>query len=295
MSGTKHTIEEQLISLNIIDKSQVIEFYPKVRDRNDVKVLRCNHSGVIYLSSTNHIEQSYYNDKKGTSYWSSNTREGALKDTYIDDTRRFNQFKELITNKKYLDVGSGLGGVLDYMKTLAKEVGAVEPQDEIRELLKSLGYQVHKSIDSVPAKSTEVITLFHVFEHLTDPLGSLKQLHTALADNGKIVIEVPHARDILIETFQLDSFKGFTFWSEHLILHTRKSLENFLAAAGFKNITVTGFQRYPLANHLYWLNKGKPGGHTQFIQLRNAGMENEYANLLNTIDQTDTLIAIAEK
>jgi len=290
-----HLIEEQLISLKIIDKSQVSEFYPKVRDRDDVKVLRCNHSGVIYLSSTNHIEQSYYNDKKGTSYWSSATREGGLKETHIDDNRRFNQFKELVTNKNYLDVGSGLGGVLDLFKTVAKEVSAVEPQAEIRDLLNSIGYKVYNSIESAPAKNIDVISLFHVFEHLTDPLKSLKQLHSLLTDNGKIIVEVPHARDILIETFQLDSFKGFTFWSEHLILHTRKSLENFLAAAGFKNITIMGVQRYPLANHLYWLNKGKPGGHVQLPQLRNSIMENEYANLLNTIDQTDTLIAIAEK
>ncbi|MGZ3863777.1 MAG: class I SAM-dependent methyltransferase [Bacteroidia bacterium] len=290
-----HNVEEQLLGLNIINKSKVSEFYPKVRDRDDVKVMRCAQSGVIYLSSTDHIANSYYNDKKGTSYWSSATREGGLKETHIDDTRRFNQFKEMVTNKKYVDVGSGLGGVLDLMKTLAKDVSAVEPQDEIRELLNKIGYNVYKSMDSIPANSAEVISLFHVFEHLTDPSGSLKQLHNALTPGGKIIIEVPHARDILIETFQLDSFKGFTFWSEHLILHTRKSLETFLSNAGFKNISVSGFQRYPLANHLFWLNKGKPGGHVQFAQLRNPIMENEYSSLLNTIDQTDTLIAIAEK
>ena len=291
----KHIIEEQLISLGIIKKEKVVEFFPKVRDRDDVKVLKCEQSGVIYLSSTHHIEQSYYNDKKGTSYWSSLNREEGLKNTYLDDNRRFNQFKELITNKSYLDVGSGLGGLLDLFKTVAKEVYAVEPQAEIRELLNSIGYKVYHSIESAPAQNVDIISLFHVFEHLTDPLGSLKNLHKLLNENGKIIIEVPHAKDILIDTFKLDSFKAFTFWSEHLILHTRKSLETFLTAAGFKNITIMGYQRYPLANHLYWLNKDKPGGHTQFTQLRNATMENEYANLLNTIDQTDTIIAIAEK
>jgi len=159
----KHIIENQLTSLGIIKKEKVVEFFPKVRDRDDVKVLRCEQSGVIYLSSTNHIEQSYYNDKKATSYWSSSTREEGLKHTYIDDTRRFNQFKELITNKNYLDVGSGLGGVLDLFKTVAKEVSAIEPQAEIRELLNSVGYKVYDSIESAPAKNIDVISLFHVF------------------------------------------------------------------------------------------------------------------------------------
>src|ERR1700757_3970584 len=185
----KHLIEEQLIELNIINKPKVKEFYPKVRDRDDVKVLRCGQSGVIYLSSTNHIEQSYYNDKKGSSYWSSASREEGLKNTFIDDNRRFEQFKEMITNKTYLDVGSGLGGVLDKFKTVAKEVCAVEPQAEIRELLNSIGYKVYNSIETAPAKNVDIISLFHVFEHLTDPLGSLKNLHKLLNENGKIIIE----------------------------------------------------------------------------------------------------------
>lgn len=291
----RHTIEEQLITLNIINKSNVSQFYPRVRDREDVKVLKCAHSGVIYLSSTHHIEQSYYNDKKGASYWSSKTREEGLKTTAEDDNRRFNQFKDLVKGKTYMDVGSGLGGVLDLFKTVAKEVSAVEPQDEIRNVLNSIGYKVYNSIESAPAKNVEVISLFHVFEHLTDPLGSLKNLHKALADGGKIIIEIPHAKDALIETFNSDAFKAHTFWSEHLILHTRASVGEFLKAAGFKNVKVQGYQRYPLANHLYWLNKGEPGGQNVWKHLRNEKLEEEYAKQLDNIDQTDTLIAIAEK
>ncbi|MCX6182216.1 MAG: class I SAM-dependent methyltransferase [Bacteroidetes bacterium] len=290
-----HLIEEQLIALNIIDKAKVTEFYPRVRDNDKVKVLKCAESGVIYLSSTNHIADSYYTDQKGTNYWSSTTREEGLKTTHEDDHRRFNQFKDLVKGKSYLDVGSGLGGVLDLFKTVATEVSAVEPQAEIRELLNSIGYKVYGSIESAPVKNIDVISLFHVFEHLTDPLNSLKQLHNLLTEKGKIIIEVPHARDVLIETYNSENFKGHTFWSEHLILHTRKSLETFLANAGFKNIKVTGFQRYPLANHLHWLNTGKPGGQVHYAHLRTDALENEYAKMLNSIDQTDTIIAIAEK
>jgi 2-polyprenyl-3-methyl-5-hydroxy-6-metoxy-1,4-benzoquinol methylase len=290
-----HIIEDQLVTLDIIDRSAVTEFYPGVRDRADVKVLRCNRSGVIYLSSSDHIAADYYNEKKGASYWSTDTRESGLKETATDDKRRFDQFKEFIAGKNYLDVGSGLGGVLDLFQTVAKKVTAIEPQAEMRHLLKGLGYDVYESLANTPVKNVEVITLFHVFEHLTNPLLSLQQMHSMLAPNGTIIIEVPHARDILLETFQLDAFKKFTFWSEHLILHTRKSLETFLAAAGFRNIHISGMQRYPLANHLYWLGKGKPGGHNQWPQLRDKAAEDAYAGLLESIDQTDTLIASAEK
>ena len=93
---------------------------------------------------------------------------------------------------------------------------------------------------------------------------------------GKIIIEVPHAKDILISYFNLESFKSFTFWSEHLILHTRESISRFLTVAGFKDVEVFGIQRYPLANHFYWLKEGKPGGHNILTDLNNKDINNQY-------------------
>ena len=292
----QNKIQQQLADLKIIELSQVVLFYPKVRDRDDVSVLRCNKSGVIFLSTSEHIEKSYYAEKKGTSYWSSATREQGLKETYEDDQRRFHQFRHLVSNKKYLDVGSGMGGILDLLKSHASELAAVEPQSEIRDLLNRTGYKVFESVAAIPDKEKfEIVSLFHVFEHLLTPLVTLKEIYSKMKEGGKIIIEVPHANDALIKSFDLNTFKGFTFWSEHLILHTRESLSTFLREAGFKNISVKGFQRYPLANHLNWLHKSEPGGHTKLHAFRNDALEEAYSNVLKSLDQTDTIIAIAEK
>ena len=80
-----------------------------------------------------------------------------------------------------------------------------------------------------------------------------------------------------------------------MLLHTKESLNTFLNLAGFSNIAISGFQRYPLANHLYWLTHGKPGGHVAWKQLRTANLDAAYSDMLSGIDKTDTLIAIAEK
>ncbi len=288
-------IQDILSDLRIIDPKSIIKFYPKVRDRNDIEVLKCEKSGVIFLSSTE-TNETYYIEKKGTSYWSHADRNVALKSTYEHDQRRFNQFKNLIIDKKYLDFGTGLGGILDLLKPYASEIFAIELQKDIRNLLGTLDYKVFESIELIPSEQKlDIISLFHVFEHLTEPLDILNKLYARLETNGKIIIEVPHANDALISSFNLESFKKFTFWSEHLILHTRSSLTTFLKEAGFKNISIKGFQRYPLANHLYWLLNHQPGGHQFLQQFRNKAIDKEYANLLKNIDQTDTLIAIAEK
>jgi len=57
--------------------------------------------------------------------------------------------------------------------------------------------------------------------------------------NGKIIVEVPHANDFLLELDELKEFKKFSFWSEYLILHTYLSLKKVLRQAGFKNIKVS--------------------------------------------------------
>jgi hypothetical protein len=111
---------------------------------------------------------------------------------------------------------------------------------------------------------------------------------------GKIIVEVPHANDFLITFLECEAFKKFTFWSEHLILHTRESLKIFLQEAGFTRVVIKGYQRYPLANHLHWLAKGLPGGHMQWAALSSEQLDISYADLLAQIDRTDTLIAFAE-
>ena len=297
MKISNHPLFNELVSLGIIRPEMVAPYYPRVWDREDVGVLKCNHSGVIFLERADHVDQSYYKEKEGLNYWNKNGREAALRETWEDDNRRANQISQMLINKMYADVGSGLGGILDMVKPFAKEVHAVEPQQDAMKNLADLGYKVHASIDEMVNSGIkyDVISMFHVLEHIEGQLDALKGLHEALTPEGKIIIEVPHAGDALLNSYDLESFKKFTFWSEHLILHTRKSLEVYLRAAGFTKINIVGFQRYSLANHLMWLKDGKPGGHNKLPQLRDQTAEDAYNKMLAKIDQNDTLIAFASK
>ena len=80
-----------------------------------------------------------------------------------------------------------------------------------------------------------------------------------------------------------------------MVLHNRYSLKAFLDKVNFKNIVINGFQRYNLANHLHWLKEKKPSGHIKWSMLATDQLDNAYSNMLEKIDMTDTLIAIAEK
>ena len=80
-----------------------------------------------------------------------------------------------------------------------------------------------------------------------------------------------------------------------MILHTRHSIRILLELVGLEQITIAGIQRYPLANHLYWLSEGKPGGHHKWAELRTSDLDDAYENMLNQIDGTDTLFISAKK
>lgn len=291
----KNKIKEILLELKISEEGRITNYFPKVRDRDDVSVLKCQKSGVIFLSSADHIDIKEYEDKEGFSYWGADDRAIAIRSCLEDTNRRKKQFGELIINKKWLDIGTGAGGVLDAMSSLAIETWAVEPQESARKELNRLGYTVLPSIIESKDDYFEVVTLFHVLEHFTDPINTLKEIHSKMSSGAKIIIEIPHARDFLISFLENEAFKAFTFWSEHIILHTRDSIRRFLEEAGFNNIVIKGFQRYPLANHLFWLSKNKPGGHVAWSSLRTEQLDNEYSNMLCNLDMTDTLIIVAEK
>lgn len=287
---------DTLVSLGITDNASVEKFYDKTRDRSDISVYRCTKTGTLFLSTTEHMNISYYNEKNGTQYWNSNSRSSGLINTAEDDERRFHQIKHLIANKNYLDIGTGLGGVLDHAKNYCKSIAAIEPQLEMKELLNGMGYSAYADLKELPLNfKADFISLFHVFEHLINPVEMLTNVHSTLNNGGKVMIEVPHANDILLTSYNIDSFKAFTFWSEHLVLHTRISITALLQKAGFKNIEIQGFQRYPLANHIHWMLKGKPGGQQSMNFLRTKQLDEAYASMLAGLDKTDTLIITAEK
>ena len=287
-----HALQEELVRIGLSVPSSFRVFYPRVRDREDICVLRCEKSGVLLLSRIDHVNLGHYEEKVFNGLGAQD-RASALRGTKEDAVRRARQFTSIIANKKWLDVGTGAGGVLNELASVARDVVAVEPQRRSRESLEAAGYRVYVNLDEVPDQDFDVITLFHVFEHVVNPIEMLAAVKRRLAPGGLLVIEVPHADDILISLFANEAFKAHTFWSEHLLLHTRESLTAFLRAAGFSSVIIQGYQRYPLANHLRWLVDGRPGGHQAWSYLRSELLDQAYADMLVRIGKSNTLISFS--
>ena len=129
-----------------------------------------------------------------------------VKETRSDDQRRFEQLKPLLANKRVLDFGCGAGGFLLTANSLAAEVVGVELESRVRKFYENSEITILSSIEDAAkisgASKFDIISAFHVVEHLPDPREVLKKLGTMLTSDGRMVIEVPSAEDALL-TLQL--------------------------------------------------------------------------------------------
>lgn len=289
MSKLNHELER----LGIISRERLEDYYSRVRDRDDVAVLRDSSTEVIVLSSSGHVSDNYYKERKETELISVHDAEVATP-RLADNIRRGREFGGHIREKRWLDFGCGLGGMLDELASQAAFAAGLEPNQDRASIVTAKGHQVVMGLDELEDDSLDIITMFHVLEHLTDPVGVLTSLRRVLRPGGRLLIEVPHARDALFTLYDCEAFKRFTFWSEHLVLHTRQSLRVLLKAAGYAELQIMSYQRYPLANHLHWLAKNKPGGHDNWSMLDTLDVATSYSAALSKIDRTDTLIVHVE-
>jgi len=281
------SIRETLVAIGAIDLAHVEVLAPRTRDR-EVKVLRDAHSGV------NFIDDHYVGDEEYVSgEYRGEDDPITLVDT-VDRDRRVAQLMPLCVGARVLDFGCGRGLFLREIRDAATSVQGVELQESYREELASVGIPCAPSLEAVTAP-VDTVTMFHVLEHLPNPIETLQQIRGLMTPTGHLVVEVPHARDFLMADMDVQAFRTFTLWSQHLVLHTRASLGRLLDAAGFDDISIHGVQRYGLGNHLHWLRHSQPSGHSSpFASLETPDLRQAYEASLDQLDATDTLVAYAQ-
>ncbi|MBL9113782.1 MAG: class I SAM-dependent methyltransferase [Verrucomicrobiaceae bacterium] len=179
------------------------EFLPVAdRDRhgNELRTVLCEGCGFVFTSprpSQAEVDHFYRSDYR---------RE--YKDSYSPKPKhvyragkvalsRLAYLKPLLKpNARVLDVGAGGGEMLYLLKEMGLTVQGIEPNlgygGTARDVL-GLPVQVtsYKAAEVEPL-SMDVVTSFHVLEHLLDPVEALSIFSRWLKDDGQILIEVPN-------------------------------------------------------------------------------------------------------
>lgn len=136
-----------------------------------------------------------------------------------------------------LDVGCGAGDFLAQMNNLLGwQVAGLEPSAEAsRYACEVRGLNVRRGVlpcSDLADRAYDAITLWHVLEHVPNPVDVLADVRRLLKPDGVLVVSVPAA----------DSWEAMWFgedWAgydvpRHLVTFTRSSLEQFGHRAGFR-------------------------------------------------------------
>lgn len=270
----------------------------KARDNPSLVPLECTVCGLVVLSSFEHISKSFYEDSRMHAD-APCAQDIITQIGHEDGARRYNDFLHFLVEKNVLDIGCGDGSFLALAKTVASKVVGVEPDKRWRAKHKTLGLEVVPSLSDLPSGAIfDTVSMFHVLEHIPDPLQLLDNILTFLEKKskggGKLLVEVPSANDALLTLYENKAFSEFTYWSCHLFLYTPDTLQALMRKAGLLTLEMRQYQRYPLANHLYWLVNGKPAGQTRWPELNTSTLNHAYADALAALGKCDTIIGIFE-
>lgn len=136
-----------------------------------------------------------------------------------------------LRDKAVLEIGCGLGHFL----ASCREAGALVQGVELDGLYADYAETVHglpivrKHVEHVNfERAFDVIAMFHVVEHLEDPVALLSSVRPLLAPNGRLLIEVPN----LAGPWRIPPSEFFRV--EHLFNFTYETLSQVLRRAGFE-------------------------------------------------------------
>ena len=193
-----------------------------------------------------------------------------------------------IGTKSLLDIGAGTGDLLLAAKRSGYQVEGVEPNVHARARAQEKGVTLKSSIPT--DRKYQVITLWHVLEHLPAPDQEIEKIRTALEKEGTVLIAVPNFKSFDAE------FYG-THWAaydvpRHLWHFSKKAISDLFQRHQMKVIDVRPMpfdafyiallsEKYKHGKNRWW--------HAFYIGLRSnwkARKTGEYSSLLYIIKKT---------
>jgi len=97
------------------------------------------------------------------------------------------------TNKgNLLDVGAGTGDFLVEAKKNGWTITGIEPSSKAKAISISKGITFADDLQSITTHSQDVITMWHVLEHVPDVENEIKELKRILKPDGVLIVAVPN-------------------------------------------------------------------------------------------------------
>lgn len=175
--------------------------YPDVKNRLNVSetftIVQCSKCGFMFLNPRPDQKTiiKYYDLEE---YHPHNVSEESMFDRIYSKVRKINiNAKRKLINKLFdnsgslLDIGCGTGEFLQHMQENDWNVQGMETAEGARDMAAENGIKISENLSQVK-DSFDVVTMWHVFEHIHDIDELMKNIHRILNDEGYLILTVPN-------------------------------------------------------------------------------------------------------
>lgn len=105
---------------------------------------------------------------------------------------------------RILDIGAGTGDFLLECKNQNWDILGIEPNDKAKGIALGKGIKFGDTIEKLESNSFDVITMWHVLEHVPDVEHQVAELKRLLKPSGTIIIAVPN-----FKSYDANHYKEF--------------------------------------------------------------------------------------
>lgn len=151
---------------------------------------------------------AYY---ESTAYIShTDSKKGLMAFLYQTIKKKSLQKKVRLINKlnggtgSLLDIGSGTGEFCKAANEAGWKTYGVEPNEKARDFAKKKGVELTDAMDTLRDQQFDVVTLWHVLEHLPNLEKNVSQIRSLVKPGGTLIIAVPNYR-----SFDASYYKSF--------------------------------------------------------------------------------------
>lgn len=207
--------------------------------RESFNIVACNACNFLFTNPRpdDSILSRYY---KSDNYISHTDTSSGFVNKLYKQVRKFTLNSKLklilrFNGKSVLDIGSGTGAFVNHLNLNGVNVMGVEPDGDARNQAKklyNLDLKEEKDLDGFNDKTFNVITMWHVLEHVSHLNHRIRELKRLVSDDGSVIIAVPNH-----ESPDAKHYKEF--WAaydvpRHLYHFDKQSIKHLFANHGFE-------------------------------------------------------------
>lgn len=210
--------------------------------KEEFTIQKCTDCG-FYFTNPRPSEETnsfYYQSDEYISH--SSSKKGIINKLYnvvrnYTLKQKRNIIEKLTPERNLLDIGCGTGHFLNECKENGWNVTGLEPDSDARNFTReNFNFETEpiQNLYSKEEKSFNVITMWHVLEHVYHLQKDVKQIVSLLKKDGYLVIAVPNRKS-------LDANLYKTYWAaydvpRHLYHFSENDVKNLISQKGLQHI-----------------------------------------------------------